>query len=117
MAVPLVSALAEVLADSERLLATTEPGLADWQDYGRRRSELFERLQNTPAAAARSGLEADALGRLYARVLENDRLLMAKIGRHLSEISRELENLAEQRRLFKAYRNEFPPQTVDRVTA
>jgi hypothetical protein len=36
-------------------------------------------------------------------VLENDRLLASKIQRQLSEISRELSDLSDQRRLLDAY--------------
>jgi hypothetical protein len=108
--------LTELLVDTQRLLAGAEPNLADWQDYGRRRSELFERLQSDPEAAARSGSEAGALERLCARVLENDRLLMLKIEQHLSAISRDLETLSEQRRLVEAYAG-HPRQSFHRVTA
>jgi hypothetical protein len=95
--------VAELLADTRRLLDCAEPNLTDWEDYSRRRNELFQRLQDRSPAIEGIDLDFSALLQLYAAVLENDRLLVLKIRQHLSEISRELEALSDQRRLVNAY--------------
>lgn len=95
--------LAALLAHTQALLACAEPSLADWEDYGRRRNELFQRLQEAPAPNANSDSNATALAQLCAALLENDRILVSKIRHHLSETSQEIAALAGQRRIFSAY--------------
>lgn len=117
MPVPLSAALAQLLSDTQRLLAEVEPNLADWQDYGRRRNELFQRLQNTSGATTKNEREEEVRAQLYAQVLEHDRLLIAKIAQHLSAISRELKNLTGERRLARAYASVNCCQIFHRFTA
>lgn len=117
MPASLSAELAQLLSDTQRLLAEVEPNLADWQDYGRRRNELFQRLQSTSGAATKSKREEEGLARLYAKVLEHDRLLIAKIAEHLSAISRELKNLTGERRLARAYASVNRSQIFHRFTA
>jgi hypothetical protein len=95
--------LADLLADTQRLLDCAEPNLSDWENYGRRRNELFQRLQERSLAIAGIDVDAGALGELYAAVLQKDRLLVLRIRQHLSETSRELETLSDRRRLVSAY--------------
>ena len=108
----------ELLADTQRLLDCAEPNLTDWEDYGRRRNELFQRLQERSLAIEGIDLDSGALLQLYVAVLENDRLLVLKIRQHLSEFSRELEALSDQRRLVNAYdKVNNPHQTFHRHSA
>lgn len=117
MITSLSAVLAGLLEDTQRLLAEAEPTLADWQNYSRRRNDLFQKLQNAPQAVAPGGSEREALARLYSSVLENDRRLMSKIAERLSAIGRELGSLTEQRRAIKAYDVGSSRRTFHRFTA
>lgn len=100
---PPAEQLNAVIEDTQKLLAAEAPTLAEWEDYGRARDERFQRLRVMALSAAPGGGDSQALARLYAAVLENDRRLAAKIHRQLSEINQELSALSHRRRALEAY--------------
>ena len=99
-------ALSVLLADSQALLDSPEPSFSSWEDYKDRRNELFDRLQRLSSPIAGNAGETAMLRNLMMSLLEKDRLLVQKIQRMMSSIRRDMEAVAEQRRLVKTYHAE-----------
>ena len=95
--------LASLLASTEDILNCPDPSLAAWQGYGRRRSQVFQRLQELQMCTENSVADCTAVRQLINSVLEIDQMLVQKIGRQLSNISQEMAQLADRRRVFNAY--------------
>jgi hypothetical protein len=95
--------LVALLESTQELVACAEPSLTAWQGYTIQRNQLLQRIQDKSALRADSVADSEGLQRLIASVLEQDELLLKEIRRHLSKIGHEMNEMADLRRLFKAY--------------
>ena len=95
--------LASLLASTEDMLTCPDPGLEAWQDYTVRRNQVFQRLQDLPIFTEDRIANSVALQQLITSVLEKDQALVLKIGQQLSNISQQMVELADRRRVFNAY--------------
>ena len=95
--------LIALLESTQELVACAEPSLTAWQGYTVQRNQLLQRIRDKSALRADSIADSNPLQRLIASVLEQDEFLMQKIQRDLSKIGHELKELADRRRLLKAY--------------
>jgi hypothetical protein len=95
--------LAALLAATRQLLDGAEPSLTDCQDYRRERDELFQRIVEFRAICHDGVSDAETLRQLLVSVLEQDELLMREIRRQLSNISQQMIEVSDRRRLLKSY--------------
>ena len=95
--------LAALLASTEDMLICPDPGLEAWQVYTVRRNQVFQRLQDLPMFTDDRIANSAALQQLITSVLEKDQALVLKIGQQLSNISQQMVELADRRRVFNAY--------------
>ena len=95
--------LASLFASTEDMLTCPDPGLEAWQDYTVRRNQVFQRLQDLPMFTEDRIANSAALQQLITSVLEKDEALVLKIGQQLSNISQEMVELADRRRVVNAY--------------
>ncbi|MGZ8465488.1 MAG: hypothetical protein ACXWXT_08085, partial [Candidatus Binatia bacterium] len=92
-----------LLAITEDLLNCPDPSLEVWEGYALRRNAVFQRLWDLPMCTEDIVADSPALQPLMTSVLEKDQVLVQKIGQQLSNISREMIELSDRRRVFNAY--------------
>jgi hypothetical protein len=92
-----------LLAITEDLLNCPDPSLEVWEGYALRRNAVFQRLWDLPMCTEDIVADSPALQPLVTLVLEKDQVLVQKIGQQLSNISREMIELSDRRRVFNAY--------------
>jgi len=95
--------LASLLASTDDLLTSPHPSLQDWQGYTVRRNQVFQRLRELSSCTADRAANSAVVQQLIASVLEKDQILVQQIAQQLSNLSQELVELADRRKVFNAY--------------